>query len=362
MIIGVCGFGSSGSSVVSDYLKEYDSIDVLDDFEYTICYCPDGIVSLDYALNTVSSRNDYSSAALDRFEYLVKKKLVNSSFVKQSGIKKKDFLKICDSYIAKLTSFSWKGYNGTEFITKSKFYKIFGISIMMQRIVPFFEKKLKKTWKGKYPYHDIRLCVEPDGFYEATKTFNSEIIQSLGYDTTKMVVLDQPFSGDKPDLYMDYFDNPMCILVDRDPRDTYIFLKTKLKNRGSFMPSDTVQHFIEYYRKIRKYRKLYEHNQNQRILFIRFEDMVYKYESTVLKIQQFLSLGENPNPQTIFIPKKSMANTQLFKRFPQFEGDIRIIEQELSEFLYDFSNCPAPNPNDEMFFGKSSINLKNGKK
>ena len=35
MIVGACGFGSTGSSVVTDYLKEFDGIQVKDDFEFT---------------------------------------------------------------------------------------------------------------------------------------------------------------------------------------------------------------------------------------------------------------------------------------------------------------------------------------
>ena len=33
MIIGVCGFGSSGSSAVTDYLKEFSTTEVLDNID-----------------------------------------------------------------------------------------------------------------------------------------------------------------------------------------------------------------------------------------------------------------------------------------------------------------------------------------
>ena len=35
MIIGACGFGATGSSVVTDYLHEYDGIQVKDNFEFS---------------------------------------------------------------------------------------------------------------------------------------------------------------------------------------------------------------------------------------------------------------------------------------------------------------------------------------
>ena len=35
MIIGACGFGSTGSSAVSDYLLEFEGTSVLDKIEFT---------------------------------------------------------------------------------------------------------------------------------------------------------------------------------------------------------------------------------------------------------------------------------------------------------------------------------------
>ena len=42
MVIGTCGFGSTGSSAVSDYLKEFDENCTLDRAEFTIVHFPDG--------------------------------------------------------------------------------------------------------------------------------------------------------------------------------------------------------------------------------------------------------------------------------------------------------------------------------
>ena len=50
MIIGVCGFCSTGSSAVSDYLKEFKENQVLDMLEFTLAYIPDGLGDLEYIL------------------------------------------------------------------------------------------------------------------------------------------------------------------------------------------------------------------------------------------------------------------------------------------------------------------------
>lgn len=353
MIIGTCGFGSSGSSVVTDYLKEYHQFNVIDDFEYTINYCPDGIMQLDYAINVHPSRNDISNIQLERFRRLAIK-MSKTSFVKQSSLTKKQFLKLCDEFIARIIQLKWRGYNGTEFIYKSRFYRFFGISILMQRLIPFYERKKNRVWKGKYPYHDINLCCNNAKFVEIAQSFNHSIIEELvsNKKNNNLVVLDQPFPGDDPQSCMKYFRDSKAIVVDRDPRDVYIFLKTKLKNRGSFMPSDCVEDFIKYYKAVRSAGNYGKSLPN--VLYLKFEDMVYKYDETTEKLASFLGIGKNPNPKTIFIPSKSMANTQLIERFPEYKNDIEVIEKELSEYLYDFSNCPKPQKDLQMFFGRSN--------
>ena len=86
--------------------------------------------------------------------------------------------------------------------------------------------------------------------------------------------------------------------------------------------------------------------------------MVYHYDETTRKIREFLHLPENPNPKSIFDPSISMPNTQVWKRFPQFEEDIKYIERELPEYLFDYTGCPEPDPNAKMFVGRSPKNKK----
>lgn len=53
MIVGACGFGSTGSSAVTDYLKEYDSFQVLDRIEFTWVSVDDGLTDLDIIFATL---------------------------------------------------------------------------------------------------------------------------------------------------------------------------------------------------------------------------------------------------------------------------------------------------------------------
>ena len=91
---------------------------------------------------------------------------------------------------------------------------------------------------------------------------------------------------------------------------------------------------------------------------MKFEDLVYHYDVTTKKLRDFLHLGENPNPKSIFDPSMSMANTQIWKRYPEFKKDIEYIERELEEYLFDFTGCPEPDVNSKMFNGRSPNNKK----
>ena len=355
MVIGTCGFGSSGSSVISDYLKEFEMFQILDDVEFILPYCPDGLQQLDFVLNQAPVRNESSYVALFRFEHMVKKILSKGTFVKQSKLNRREVSNLCDEFLQTITQCKWNGFIGTETYTCGNFYRLFGISIMKQRVIPFFEHRTGKMWKKRYPYHEIRMSVCPSNFDMAAKQFVNSILCMMGADNNRNIVLDQPFPGDDPQSCMKYFDDPIAIVVDRDPRDTYIFLQTRLKNRGAFMPYDNVRDYVKYYRSIREKRP-YSKSKDERVLLIQFEDMIYHYEETTGRLRSFSNLPSNPNPKTIFIPEMSMANTQLFHRFPDFQKDVKYIEQELEDYLYDYSGCPLPKSDAKMFFGKSPLN------
>jgi hypothetical protein len=166
--------------------------------------------------------------------------------------------------------------------------------------------------------------------------------------------LDQPFAGNNPQACFKFFDDPYAVVVDRDPRDNYVFAKTKLLGRFHLMPINHVDDFVKYYRAIRKdqpYKQPHE-----RILRMQFENFVYHYDEATSKLRDFFHLPDNPNPKTIFDPALSISNTQVWKRYPQFAKDIEYIEKELPEYLFDFTGCPEPDPSSKMFWGKSPKN------
>ena len=202
----------------------------------------------------------------------------------------------------------------------------------------------------------VSLAVAPANFYDAAKKHVKELTVALGADYNRPVVLDQPFQGNNPQACFPFFEDPYAIVVDRDPRDIYVFAKEVLIGRNHYMAIDNVHDFINYFRAMRD-NQPYKCD-NERILRLHFEDMVYNYDATTKRISDFLQIGDNPRPMTIFDPKLSVANTQVYKRFPKYADDVKIIEKELGEYLYDFSKYNQSSPGGKMFFGKSPLRRK----
>lgn len=347
MFIGACGFGSTGSSVITDYLKEFDDVRVKDDLEFTWVSRTDGLIDLERAVMHPHNRTGDSITAIRRFKVLAEKL---ERVYALHGLPREEFRRLIDEYLESITTVKWYWYSNSG----KSVYTPKGLAsyLMRRKIIPKAEIKRGHhvTW---WPLREVSLSVKPENFYEASRKLVQEMLTAMGVDTSKTVALDQPFAGNNPQACFPFFDNPYAVVVDRDPRDNYVFARTKLLGKFHYIPINSVEDYIAYYRALRKDQPYLE--PNPRILNIRFEDMVYEYKKTSAKVREFLHLPENPRPRTVFEPNLSIANTQVFKRFPQFAEDVRKIERELPEYLFDFSKYPEPDFSKKMFYGKSPL-------
>lgn len=348
MFIGTCGFGSTGSSVITDYLREFDVNSVEDGVEFTISSCPDGLADLERHLMHPHSRTSESIYALSRFRHLMRKK--EAYLTKNTSITVSQLREITEDFLSAITQVKWRGVENSN---NNLWKKIWGEHIMMARVIPRLEKLLKRP-VDCYPIEDIGISIMPENFYEEANRFLKRILSYMNVDMNKNIVMDQPFSGINPQACFPFFDDPYAIVVDRDPRDNYVFAKTKLRGRNRFMPTESVEDFVRYYRLLRDNQPYKQ--PHERVMCLQFEDMVYNYDETTSRIREFLHLPENPRPKTVFVPEMSMANTQVFKRFPEFRKDVEYIERELPEYLFDFEKYGVSNLTGEMFFGKSPLN------
>lgn len=347
MEIGVCGLGYTGSGAVMDLLKEYYEVSVVDEQEFAIAWRPDGLGDLAYNLQNNHSRYMSCDLALKRF------RIYASSFwglknLRRRGFSEhlapKDFMHITDKYIDNITQVKWKGTWQIEASYESLLTRIFKWHFLM-RLYNFYFKKYKKSILH-YPIGEMRLSINHDKFYDESIKYIEELLLGLGCDLKKKIALNQAFAGDSPEKSFCFYRDPYAIIVDKDPRDLYILAKMEIGMGASWIPTESVEKFIMYYKII--HENMESKIDTKRILHIKFEDLVYKYEVTIKKIELFLGLQTHSQPLKYFDPNVSINNTQLYEKYPELHEDIVLIEKSLPEYLYPYYKYPR-----KLKFGKS---------
>ena len=102
-------------------------------------------------------------------------------------------------------------------------------------------------------------------------------------------------------------------------------------------------------------------NMDPRVLVIKFEDMVYNYDKTAQTIMDFCKLKNHSYPRKYFDPMRSINNTQVYKRNECVRDACKIIEKELSEYLYDFDKYDVSSVQFGDMFDENVLN-PSGKK
>jgi len=340
--IGVCGSYSTGSSAYSDLLMEFDDAQVLDAIEFVFTYYPDGLECLDYNINNYRKYMS-SYVAINRFKKLIywqSRKIASKKKIKQ----------IVNKYLNKIIQISWKGHGYADIMIRPSF-EIFVKRILFTLAKILHFNKLSLLYPALFP-HNIEISIMPENFDLASKEFINDILDLMGGNQKSLTVLDQPFEGCNPVKSFKYFDNPKAIIVDRDPRDIYLYVKKFLRPRGREgfqVPCDNVDIFIEYIRLMHKTPDNLKDRDD--IMFINFEHLIYDYENTIKKVSDFTGVSQHAHKGKYFKPACSRSNTQLFKIYSDFEADIKKIERELTCYLFPFDNYPDIKPEGGMFWG-----------
>lgn len=339
MVIGVCGFGETGSGAVLDYIKEFDTVLVKDDLEFTYLTAVDGLLYLERALMKPYCRTSDSIWGIKRFIEMAQRWKSN---YQAHGLSADSFVKSAELFIDSITMVKW--FWGYKSYSNRSFH--FLHYLMMTKIIPRIERKTGHR-ANCWPLEEVSFSINPDHFYEAAQQHIDELLKDMGVNQNSVIALDQLFGANNPQACFPFLKDPYAIIVDRDPRDLYVSGKTKLMGQWHFFPIEPVEDFITYYRALRD-NQPYKQS-HPRVLSLRFEDLVYEYDNTTKRIQNFLHLPDNPHPKTWFDPSRSIANTQVFRRYPSYAEDIKKIEKALPEYLFDFSCYPEPDFKKEMF-------------
>lgn len=331
-VISCTGFGSSGSSCISDFLKEFSNVVNLGDFEFSIAHEVDGISDLQHYIADDFQRNK-TSEGIYRFRRLVKN--IAKEYNRYLDNK---FTQYSDEFIKDIVKFEWKGVWHQHRLRASwlKRMVVYAIPTFVQRkfLHPLKHSDYElSTWMHRERMESGRGL---DSFLEATRNYFEKLFNVLNPDGKyEYVQLDQLVPSNNYKRYLKYFNNLKIIEVDRDPRDMYI-LNRKFWHEG-WIPSDDIQQFIDWFKFIRKQDNAT--NLEDKVLKINLEDFIYHYDETAQKVMNFIGLSptDHISPRTSFIPEVSVKNTKLWIKYPEFSEEIKMIESQLPEYLYNYN-------------------------
>lgn len=333
------GYMGSGSSAMTDLVAEMEGYEAEQGrYEYVFLHCPNGVFDLEDKL-LIGNNAIRSDEALHSF-YFTMKELFEKKYWWVGHYNEtisKDFMKITEEYIEDLIQYRPEFYWYYQENTNVRMF----FQLVMRRLIKYIS--LGKI-KGKKPllYPEMWVTyVEEEEFYKKTKKYIYKLLDELGIDD-KNIILDQlllPFNLHRIQNYFE--DNVEVFVVEKDPRDVFIINKYIYPSQNEQVPYPTdVHQFCECYKRLRSMEKPVRDEKH--IHRIHFEDLIYKYEESVEMVQNILGQGtdgqvpKHIKKKALFNPDKSIENTQLFNGSDRFRSEVMIIEENLSEYLYDF--------------------------
>ena len=330
MIVGVCGFGFSGSGAVLDLLNDYSDVFVADKVELSFIYKPDGLEDLRRAVSLEPSRYFSSDSAIRRFI-----KYMDHQEKRYNQISGDQFSKLYHDFINSIVQVRWLGNtsvhayqdNGMNYFLRQKIARAIRIR---------FEKRVKKINKPLWPDKEMYFSfMDENSYMLAAKQFVGGFVNAImGKNRARIIAIDQPFCANDVKKEFPFFDDCKAIVVLRDPRDLFVLAKTSLGMAGRFIPTDSVDSFIKYYKGLMGSLKKADEGL---ALYINFEDLIYKNQETIGMIERFLGLQDSSHTnKSKFDPMVSINNTQLFLKYTELKDDVDQITRELSDYLYDF--------------------------
>lgn len=325
-VITSVGYSCTGSSSINNYFMEFSNCkEITPHNECRFLQDPDGVADLDY--NLFANRHRLNSGYAIKKYWKYATKYDGRNFRQIFG---KKWFDITKEYIDSIIDFKYHGYWHADIrdfnvVKKTIYYTRRGVRKVLNKIVPIPE--CVNYFPKMYNYFPISSREE---FLEKTKKYCSELFDVVNTEGKEFVIVDQLVPPTNIETYLEYVDNMKVIVVDRDPRDIYIEC-IEINDRA--FPKD-VDLFCKLHKKSREIKKCMN---KEKVLYINFEDLIYKYDDTTKRILEFTGEKEefHVNKYKYFSIEKSKENTMLWKKNHKYDKEIKIIERELAEYLYD---------------------------
>ena len=335
-IIVPTGYMGSGSSAITDLVSEFKGCqNEHKSYEFVFLHCPNGVFDLEDKL-LIGNNAIKSDDSIRNFEIQMNK-LYDKKFWWVGYYKKiigKEFSEYTKEYISKIQQFNYSGYWDMH---EEVNFKMFLRLLIRKPLKVIAKNKIK--FKKVLRFEDgMRISYITDKeFYKYSRDYIYKIVEKLS-NGNKNIILDQlllPFNLFRVDNYFD--DKLKVIVVERDPRDVFILNKYIWVEKGICVPiPKDVNEFCEFYHRMRESEKKCNSN---KVLRVKFEDLVYNYDSELDRVISFLGFTnkDHINKKKRFNPDVSIKNTQLFRKKEYLE-EIRVIEKKLNKYLYEFPN------------------------
>lgn len=339
----ITGFFGSGSSAVFDLLEEYscNTTGFKDGraYEHTTFYTPGGLFDLEDKLFWGNDLHRSDEAILTFKKEM--KRLNDNNFGWFGSFKNlfsEEFEKMFQSFLNDLPIYEIQSsYYGRYKKVRFSFIKVFlqlGAKLIQHRTI----HKWGRLYVKKPSMNKMYVCFpNKEEFFSAGRKFVSSYMNLFKDDFHRNVIFDRLILCHNLYRIPNYFDdNVRVIVVHRDVRDIY-FLNKYLwpqMHCGRMYPTD-LNKFIDYWKHM---NQSIIDIQDKRILHVQFEDLIYNFNRTVEIIEKHCNLRKSEHVELYkyFEPERSINNTQVFKGHSEWEEEIRILEHELSEYLYSF--------------------------
>ena len=298
---------NSGGGAIYDYLSgRGDLHDPLKGSEYQLPQMPHGLMTLEAVAGNAfhPGTSDY---AITQFEEIIIR-LANSHSKWKPG----------RGFAKKLKLFEIATKEFVDDISAANYPMQLEWQRLMRSPVQHFLSLLKNRFHIKEKISNSRILVSEHKLITAAQKMHDKIFSSNSLGMP--VLLDQAGSGWNPIESTKFFFNRKVIVVTRDPRDQFVFMK---KNKYG----TSVSGFIDWYHEMQ--RRL-NSIKDPILIYIKFEDFVSQHERMTNLICNHLSI-DSSKPST-YEPNQSKKNIGKFKNILT-KKEIDDIEKNLSEYI-----------------------------
>lgn len=329
-IVTSASYYGSGSSAVIDFLSEFSSVRPMTNYEIRFAHDPDGLRELEF--NLVENFNRHNSGhALKRYKKLVDYYGDHKLVRRYEPFFDNKWKTLSYEYIDSLTDFTFDGGWQYDYYDRGPWFEFW-------HKLP--DRILQRTiWRHKSDKHFsldkfVTLASHPteEKFLECTRNYTDKLMQAANKENYPIMLVDQLMPSSNIKQHMRYFNNLVTFVVDRDPRDVYLLAKYEWNDM--IVPKD-IDSFCKWYAYCRSTQKQ-EVFDNENIVFIQFEDFIYKYEETAEKVMKSLCLDASQHTEVkkYFKPEVSIKNTRYWIQHPECQPEADRIAEKLPEFLY----------------------------